>query len=358
MNRVPWWQPTDCEYSQPLSCELLAAESRSLRQDQNTPIVSEDYYKTLGVARDAAPEEIQKAYRKLARKYHPDLNPNDKHAKEKFQKVQTAFDVLNSPEKRQQYDEFGADFERMGAGGPGGGRTYTWSTHGGPGGAEINFEDLFGDAGGGEAFSGGLGDLFRHFRRSGGATAAGRPAAKGADLVHDLTIPFTTAVQGGEAQLTVRRRTGKVDTIRVKIPPGVDDGKKIRLRGQGEPPASGGPAGDILITIHTSPHPHFQRRGNRLDVKVPVTLGEAASGAKVDIPTPNGIVTLSIPPGTSSGTKLRIKGQGVKPAKGTPGDLVAEVQVVMPDKLDAADRRTLDQFSSKYRKNPRDELRW
>ena len=142
-------------------------------------------------------------------------------------------------------------------------------------------------------------------------------------------MPFNTAVTGGEAMISVQRHNGKLDTINVKIPIGIDDGQKIRLRGQGEADV-GEQAGDILITIRVSPHPYFQRRGNRLDVRVPITLTEAVQGAKVDIPTPQGTITLSIPPGTSSGRKLRVKGHGVNPSKGKPGDLFAEVQIVLP----------------------------
>ncbi len=321
--------------------------------------MAEDYYATLEVKRDASEQDIQKAYRELARKYHPDLNPDDKQANKKFQKVQAAFDILNSPEKRKQYDQFGHGFESIGRGAPGAGQPYTWSSGGGPGAGGFSYEDLFGGTpSGGDPFGGGLGDIFRQFRR-GSAEPTAQPApAKGANLEHQLTVPFTTAIVGGEAQIRVRRQSGKVEDIRVKIPPGIEDGQKIRLRGQGEPGPSGTPAGDILITVSSAAHPYFQRRGKRLEVKVPVTLGEAASGAKVDIPTPSGTITLSIPPGTSSGTKLRIKGHGVQPAQGEPGDLFAEIQIVMPEKLDKADRQTLADLASKYKRDPRAELQW
>ena len=134
----------------------------------------------------------------------------------------------------------------------------------------------------------------------------------------------------------------------MKIPPGIEDGKKIRIRGQGQPAPRGGTPGDILITIHVAPHPCFQRRGNHCCVRVPVTLGEAAGGAKVDVPTPRGTVTLSIPPGTSSGTKLRVKGHGVAPKNGPPGDLLAEIQIVLPKQLSDADRQTIRQIDQRY----------
>ena len=168
---------------------------------------------------------------------------------------------------------------------------------------------------------GGFADLFKQFSRGRGGAARAAPAARGNDLKHELTIPFATAVLGGEAALTVQRHDGNVETIKVKIPAGIDDGKKIRLRGQGEPGAGDAPAGDILLTIHVSPHPYFRRTGNRLDVRVPVTLAEAAQGAKIDVPTPHGTISLTVPPNTSSGKRLRIKGHGVQagqPAGGRP----------------------------------------
>ena len=171
-------------------------------------------------------------------------------------------------------------------------------------------------------------------------------------------MPFATAVLGGEAALTLRRQNGELETIRVKIPAGIDDGKKIRLRGQGEPGMGDAPAGDILLTIHVSPHPYFRRSGNRLDVRVPITLAEAALGAKIDVPTPHGTIALTVPPNTSSGKRLRIKGHGVRPANQPPGDLFAEVQIVLPENLSAEEREQLAEISNRYPHWPRTELRW
>jgi DnaJ-class molecular chaperone len=323
--------------------------------------MAEDYYKTLGVARDASAADIQKAYRKLARKFHPDLNPDDKTAKTKFQEVQRAFDVLNDAGKRELYDRYGSSFESMGAGaGPRGGRA-AWGS--GAGGEEVDFSQLFGERFGGDDPTGMFGDIFSQFRRAGGrgGRAGARPAARGADMVTELEIPFHMAVMGGEAQISLRRQDGHVETIAVKIPAGIDEGKKIRLRGQGEA-VPGGTSGDILITIHVAPHPWFTRRGNNLDVRVPVTLAEAALGAKVDLPTPRGTISLRVPPGTSSGKKLRVKGHGVAPAGREPGDLYAEIQIVLPAPLDDACVeliKKLDEHAAgAHPQQPRKDMRW
>jgi DnaJ-class molecular chaperone len=177
-------------------------------------------------------------------------------------------------------------------------------------------------------------------------------------LKHDLVVPFATSVLGGEAALSIRRASGKVETIKLKIPAGIDDGKRIRLRGQGEPGEGGAPAGDILVTIRVSPHPHFRRAGTRLDVRVPVTLAEAALGAKIDVPTPQGTIALTVPPGTSSGTRLRIKGHGVRAKNAPPGDLFAEIQIVLPENLSDAERQKLADVAAGRPANPRKELRW
>ena len=329
--------------------------------------MANDYYATLGVQRSAAADEIQKAYRKLARKYHPDMNPDDATAKKKFQEIQQAFEVLSDPEKRKLYDQYGSAYEQMGAGGPGGPgggpRAWTYTSTGGPQTFPFDLNEMFG-AGAEAGGAGNFADLFKNLGRGrgggrggGGGRRAAR-AARGADLQHELTVPFRTAVQGGEAAISVRRHDGNVETLTVKIPAGIDDGRKIRLRGQGEAGRGGGPAGDILVTIRVSPHPHFRRTGNRLDVRVPVTLAEAAQGAKIDVPTPQGTIALTIPPGTSSGKRLRIKGHGVHPAGQSAGDLFAEIQIVLPAGLTDDERTQLADVSNRHPQQPRSQLRW
>jgi curved DNA-binding protein len=328
--------------------------------------MAEDYYKTLGVSRDASAADIQKAYRDLARKYHPDLHPDDKDAKKKFQEVQAAFDVLNDQAKRERYDRYGSSFESAGAGG--GPRT-TWSWPGGqgaPGGAggpdEVDFSQIFGDRMEGGGF-GGLGDIFGQFRQPKGRKRGPAAAKRGADLTSEAEIPFITSIVGGEVQLSLQRGSGETETIVVKIPAGIEDGKKIRLRGQGEAsPARGGTAGDILITIRVGTHPFFTRRGNNLDVKVPVTLAEAVLGAKIEVPTPQGTIVLRVPPGTSSGRKLRAKGRGVAIKGVDPGDLFAEILIVLPKNIDDASRELIQKFDAQTSQaapqNPRADLHW
>ena len=317
--------------------------------------MTQDYYQILGVPRTASQPEIQKAYRKLARKLHPDMNPDDKTAKDKFKRLQEAYDVLNDPQKREMYDRYGSAFESVGGGGAG----PQWeSFRGGPqGGQEIDFSQLFGQGGQGSGF-GGFEEVFRQF--TGGPRPGRRPSprTRGADIAHELHIPFKTAITGGRADLSVRRADGRIETISVTIPAGIEDGKKLNLRGQGEPSPSRGVAGDLLITIRVDEHPYFRRRGEDLEVAVPVTLAEAALGAKIDVPTPQGEVSLKIPPGTSSGKRLRLKKLGVSDGKGGHGDLYAEIRIVIPDTLDEESEELVRQFDKRRRLQPRADLKW
>ncbi len=319
--------------------------------------MAQDYYKLLEVSQTASQDEIQKAYRKLAHKYHPDMNPDNKSAQQKFKDVQKAYDCLNDPEKRKLYDQFGDQYENVaagrGAGSPG---------HG-PGG--FGFEDIFGGAGqgGGFQFEGDIGDLFRQFGGAavGKGSAARRRArsgpARGADLSCEITVPFNTAILGGHASIGVQR-SGKLENLQVKIPAGVENGKKIRLRGQGEPSPNGGPAGDLLVTLNVAHHPYFKRHGQNLELRLPVTLGEAALGATVDLPTPGGTMSLKIPAGSSSGRRLRVKGQGVRDASGNAGDLFVELQIKLPENLDDESRQAIERIERIYTDKPRAGIIW
>ncbi len=318
--------------------------------------MADDYYKTLGVSRTASSEEIAKAYRKLARKYHPDLNPDDASAKKRFQEIQTAYDTLNEPEKRKMYDQFGPAYEQMGAGGANysGGNPF-----GGAGGASFDFNDLFG---GGGKRAGGFGgidleDIMRQFGGGGGGRGSARSAsAPGADLNAEIAIPLKLAVTGGTTSLQVDRG-GKLESIEVKIPAGIRDGKKIRLRGQGQA-GLGSRAGDLLLTVHFQPHPCFRVDGDNLELKLPITLGEATRGASVDIPTPGGTVSMKIPPNSSSGKRLRVRGQGLPRREGGAGDLYIELMIKLPDNVDEESKAAIDRIEKSYTHSVRNEIVW
>ena len=313
--------------------------------------MAKDYYQILGVSRSATAEEIQRAYRKLVRKYHPDLNPDDKQAHEKFKEVQEAFEVLSDPKKREMYDRYGSAYQYAAGGGPGGGATYTWRS------TDTDFDDLdFAEIFGTRFGPGGFDPFAELFRRYQGAGAR-RAARRGADVETEATIPFATAVLGGETEVALSGPQG-TKRLRVKIPAGIESGQKIRLRGQGQPGAGGGPPGDLFIRVHVAPHPFFRREGKNLYLTLPVTAAEAAAGTKVDVPTPKGTVALKVPPGSNTGTKLRIRGRGVAPSGQEPGDLIVELAVKLPPNLDQQDVELLRQLDQRHPWNPRAQIRW
>jgi len=332
--------------------------------------MARDYYKILGVPRNASKAEIEKAYRQLARKYHPDLNPNDKNAKEKFQEVQEAFEVLSDPQKREMYDRYGASFQYAGSGtgqtGPGRGGFYQT----GPGEFSFVFDDFDlgkffeeryqNDFARSRTAGTGFEDLFAQFQRAAGRArpGPGREAYRGQDLQSEVTIPFNVAIEGGEVNITVNRPGIGPETLAVKIPPGIEDGKKIRLKGQGAPGPAGSEPGDLYLVVHVAPHPCYERKGNDLHVKVPVTIPEAILGAKVEVPTPKGRIALRIPPGTPSGKKLRVPGYGITPRGGKPGDLYAEVHIVPPPHVSDNLKHMVEQLAREYPGDVRADLRW
>ena len=279
------------------------------------------------------------------RKYHPDVKPADADAEKKFSEITEAYDVLSDDEKRKNFDQFGHGFR--GAGGAGGGSPFE-GFGGGSGGAAFDLEDLLGGMFGG---GGRGGSPFGGGRR-------GQPRTqRGSDVKAEIMVPFTVAVEGGEHALTVQQGS-KTERLSVKIPAGIDDGQSIRLAGQGSPGAAGGSAGDLLVTIHIAPHPWFRRDGHNLLVDVPVTPSEAALGGKIDVPTlTEGVVVLTVPPGTSSGAKLRLRGKGVRnPKTGDRGDQYVVLRIVLPKELSEEARALYQQLAELPSVDPRDGL--
>lgn len=304
--------------------------------------MANDYYKLLDVERTASTDEISKAYRKLARKFHPDLNQDDKNAKKRFQEVQQAYDCLNDPEKRKMYDQFGEDYEKYGSKNPFGGGQPSGS---GAGGGGFDFGDIFGRGGVD------LGDIFGQM---GGGQPRSRRAAqpRGADISAEISVPLKTIVHGGETRIQFDQN-GKLESISVKIPAGIEPGKKVRLRGQGQPSSSGKP-GDLILKVNLEPHPFFKIVGNNLELRLPISIPEAVRGARIDVPTPAGTVTLTIPPMSNSGKKLRIKGQGMKGAGGVVGDMVVELMIRLPEQIPEDSSASIEQLVGSYTKPIRD----
>ncbi|MGV2982743.1 DnaJ C-terminal domain-containing protein [Microbacterium sp. AGC85] len=313
-----------------------------------------DFYKTLGVEKNVSDADLKKTYRKLARKYHPDSNQGDAKAEAMFKEISEAYSVLSDPEQRKEYDEIramgsGARFTASGGGAGGFEDVFSRFGQGGRGQSNADFEDIF--AMFNQSQGGGFGSG-RFGQTSGGYRGFGGPQ-KGADVTARTTLDFVTAVQG--ETITLQGEDGK--PFKVKIPAGVADGQKIRLRGRGRPSPDGGESGDIVVQIKVRPHPVFTRDGLNLRLTVPVTFTEATLGATIEVPTLAGdIVKLRVAPGTPSGRVLRVKGRGVATSKGT-GDLLAELQVAVPTHLDDAAREALQKFHDlEPKENPRSDL--
>jgi molecular chaperone DnaJ len=317
-----------------------------------------DFYSVLGVAKDVSEADLKKTYRKLARKYHPDSNQGDAAAEAKFKEVSEAYSVLSDAEQRKEYDQIramgsGARFTAGGQGGAGGFEDVFSMFNQGRGARYQNAEDfddifaMFNQQQGGTGFGTG-----RFGQPSGGFRGYGGPT-RGADVTARTTIDFVTATKG--ETITLQGEDGK--PFKVKIPAGVSDGQKIRLRGRGRHSPDGGENGDIVVQVTVRPHPVFTRDGLNLRVTVPVTFTEAALGATIEVPTLGGdAVKLRVAPGTPSGRVLRVKGRGVQTEKGT-GDLLAEVQVAVPSHLDDAAREALERYQSlEPKENPRADL--
>lgn len=312
-----------------------------------------DYYKVLGVDRGSSKDDVAKAFKKLARKYHPDLNPNNKEAEDKFKEINEAYEVLKDPEKRKMYDQFGSNWEHgqnfqpppgfenvrfnFGGGGAGFGQD--------PGGFSDFFETIFGGAGG--DFRGGFG-------RTGGFQQQPRRGAD-SEALYELTLE--EAYQGGAKSITLTEhdQTGvpRTRTLEVRVPAGIKDGQRIRLSGQGNPGASGGPRGDLFLKIRLLAHPRFQVEGANIVFELPLAPWEAALGATVRVPTLDGQIDMNIPAGIGSGKKLRIRGKGLGTAA-KRGDQFVQIMIQVPESLSADEKRLMEELAEASSFNPRD----
>ena len=298
--------------------------------------LEKDYYAELGVDKNASQKEIKKAFRKLARQFHPDNNPDDVVAEARFKEINEAYETLSDEETRKEYDHA----REMGyfVGDAGGHQQY------------VRVEDLFG----GGAQGGSVQDLFSGFQDlfgSGRARSQPRPA-KGRDVAGSISLSFHEALAGVTREFSVGD-----SSVKVKIPTGVSDGTKVRVSGKGGPGSNGGPAGDLYVTVHVGAHPVFGRKGKKdLTITVPITYAEAALGSAVTIPTLDGTTTIKVPAGTQSGTKLKVSGKGVETSNGT-GDLVVTLEIAVPKDLSDDERRALESLrSAEAEWNPRSTL--
>jgi molecular chaperone DnaJ len=384
------------------------------------PTKQQDYYEVLGVKRDASEEDIRKAYRRLARKHHPDLNPGDKAAEERFKSVQEAYDVLSDPKKKQMYDQFGFySANGFPQGGPGGGAEHGQGPHMDFGG--FDFSDFMSGAGAGaREDTGGFGfrDIFSQmFGR--GAKQPGQRPEKGTDLEYALNVDFWQAIRGTQVRINVTRQdvcstcngtgsaggnttvcpecngsgnvnqmagamrfsltcprcngTGRLkntcptchgegrvprsETVDVRIPPGAQNGSRLRVPGKGNAGTMGAPPGDLYITLRVEPHPIFRRNGDDIEITVPVRVDEAGLGAKIEVPTIDGRALLKIPQGTKSGQKLRMREKGVQNArKHTRGDQIVEIVIQAPDVANERTREILRELAKVDAGDPRAEM--
>jgi curved DNA-binding protein len=307
-----------------------------------------DYYETLGVSKNATEDEIKSAFRKLARKYHPDVAKDKKAAEEKFKQINEAYEVLSDPEKRKKYDQLGANWNQPGGfqpppdwgGGQPGGRSYQW---GGDGDGGVQFEF------GGTGFS----DFFEAFFGGGRGRSAfggfgGREATaeRGADVEADILVTLEEALHGSTRTVSLRRPgSNKVETYQVRIPRGVHEGQRIRLAGQGEAGARGGKSGDLFLRVRLAKHPDFTVEGSDLIHEVKIAPWQAVVGTELKVPTLEGTVRLKVPPGTQGGQRFRLRERGLPSASGSRGDLYVVIQIQIPKKLSEREREIWNQIA-------------
>lgn len=328
------------------------------------PVTYRDYYEILGVDKSASQDEIKKSFKKLARKYHPDVAKDEAEAEEKFKEVNEAYEVLGDPEKRKKYDTLGANWQHgqdfSGAegfggfsgfpGGGGGGGQYEYHFGGSTGFSDF-FESMFGGGGGRGA------DPFGGFGGGGRRAAPNRPTA-GQNIEADLLVKVEEVMTGGSRELRFAKPTasgpGKETTIRVKIPKGVTEGQKIRLAGLGYPGSHGGPDGDLFLRVRIERHPHYRVNGHHLDSDMALAPWEIALGTSATIPTPHGDVKLTIKPGTEPGTRMRLRGKGLPTGKTGFGDLYVTVTVVYPENPSDKELELWKQLAEASDFHPRD----
>jgi len=308
-----------------------------------------DYYQTLGVPKTAGADELKSAFRKLARKFHPDTAKNKKEAEAKFKEINEAYEVLGDPEKRKQYDEYGAGWQQAGGPPPGWGQPGRGFRQGGTrpgGGVEFEF--------GGTGFSDFFEQMFGGARRGGGREGFGgfggyeEPPQKGEDVEADIMVTLEEAFHGSTRQISFRRgESGKIETYTVKIPKGIREGQKIRLAGQGESGSAG--KGDLFLRVKFQRHPDFEIEGADLIYDLEVPAWDAALGCTVHVPTLEGRAKLKLAPGTQSGKKLRLPGMGLPLGGGKRGDLYAVVAITVPTSLGADEKKLWEQLAAKKR---------
>jgi DnaJ-class molecular chaperone len=307
--------------------------------------MSDDPYKVLGVSKTATQDEIKKAYRKLAKRLHPDLHPDDPAKKAEFQDVSSAYDLLGDAEKRRQFDA--GEIDASGQERP---ERHYYHQYAGrdegrryePGAGPEGFEDMS------DIFS----DLFAR-RQAGGGGFRQEVHARGPDMRYHLEVDFMDAARGGKRSVTMPDGKG----LEISIPAGLRDGQTLRLRGKGGQGYGAGPAGDALVTVTVRPHPVFHRDGDDIEIELPVTFDEAVLGAKVEVPTIAGTVSMTIPKGASSGHRLRLKGKGIAAAKGKAGDQVVRLKIVLPDRIDDEMETLAKRWREHAHFDPRKELR-
>ncbi len=360
-------------------------------------MAQQDYYKTLGVGREAGEEEIRKAYRRLARKHHPDLNPGDKASEDRFKKVQEAYDILSDSKKKQMYDQFGFYSENGAPGtGPGGAQRGPNMGFGG-----FDFSEAFmrgaagsgagrgrpsaAETGGASGFHDIFSQWFGHQQES-----AGTVPEKGTDLEYGLSIDFWQAIKGTQVRLNIAHQevcatcgvsltcpkcegTGRLrnrcatcqgdgrisaqETVEVRIPPGAQQGSRLRVAGKGNAGTQGAPPGDLYITVRVDPHPFFRRDGDDIEITVPVRIDEAGLGTKIEVPTIDGRALLKIPQGTKNGQKFRLRDRGVPNSRtGKRGDEIVEVAIDAPQVKDERTKELLREYAQLHPEDPRAEI--